>query len=180
MTIKFIIKALTGDSYMQGLIIQLGEARAHRYYPHIDLTRRFVSWKINNPNILHRSKLNLLECFQDSYLQYTKGEMTTFLDILWNDHLQRNLQHDIQLLEINEKSKRLFPRHSSRSTDTQVMSLLHGHDLCFRAFNSRVTGHCTPHCSDCPTRDTHIHRIFTCFSGVTTAPANPASGGAAS
>ena len=162
MTIKFIIKALTADSYMQGLIIQLEEARAHRYYPHIDLTRRFVSWKINNPNMLHRSKLNLLECFQDSYLQYTKGEMTTFLDILWNDHLQRSLQHDIQLLEINEKSKRLFPRHSSRSTDTKVMSLLHGHDLCFRAFNSRVTGNCTPHCSNCPTRDTHIHRIFTC------------------
>ena len=121
-----------------------------------------MSWKINNPNMLHRSKLNLLECFQDSYLQYTKGEMTTFLDILWNDHLQRSLQHDIQLLEINEKSKRLFPRHSSRSTDTKVMSLLHGHDLCFRAFNSRVTGNCTPHCSNCPTRDTHIHRIFTC------------------
>ena len=151
---------------MQGLILQLEEAKAHRYHQHIDMMRQFLSWKTGKDR-LNRSKINLLHSVQNTDISYSKDEISRFQEHAWNGLLRLspkslNGSHDITLLDIGDKSKRLFPRHSSRSTDTKVMSLLHGNDLCFKAFKSRVTGNCDPHCPNCPTADDNFHRIFIC------------------
>ena len=73
-----------------------------------------------------------------------------------------NCPQDVKLCSIAEKSKQLFPRCSKRRTDTKVMSLLHGHDVCFRSFDSRVTGNCDPQCPNCPASDDNLHRLFVC------------------
>ena len=165
-TIKFIIKALTSDYNMQGIILQLEEAKAHRYHQHIDLIRQFLSWK-SGGNRLTRSRINLMESVQEDTVSYSKDEISRFLDYAWSQHLRLSLKSPsasqvMMLLNTDEKSKRFFPRYSSRITDTKVMSLLHGHDLCFKAFNSSVTGNCDPQCHNCPALDNNFHRIFTC------------------
>ena len=151
---------------MQGHVLQIEGARANRYHHHVDLTQQFLAWK-SSKNSLQRSKIDLLESIQDSSVSYTKGEIASFQDFIWNKHLQLSVKdtscpQDVILSNIEEKSKQLFPRHSKRSTDTKVMSLLHGHDVCFKAFKSRVVGNCDPQCSNCPTSDDNLHRLFTC------------------
>ena len=165
-TTKFIIKALTSDHHMQGLVLQLEEAKAHRYYEHIDLIRKFLSWKTGESR-LNRSRIDLLEGVQKSIISYSREEISQFLEYTWNEHLQMSrastdLPPDTKLLGIENRSKKLFPRHSRRSTDTKVMSLLHGHDLCFNAFNATVTGNCDPNCTNCSSPDNNFHRILSC------------------
>ena len=62
-----------------------------------------------------------------------------------------------------EISKLLFPRNSKRKTDTQVLSLLHGHDLLFRKFKSSINSNCNPYCVVCPNEyDDNYHRLLQC------------------
>ena len=131
-TIKFIIKALTSDPFMQGLILQLEEAKAHRYQHHIDEIRKFLTWT-RGSNELNRSKIDLLTSVHNGVVSYSKDEITRFMDFTWNKHLLLNprINPGEILNNIDERSKKLFPRYSSRSTDTKVMSLLHGHDITF-------------------------------------------------
>ena len=162
-TIKFIIKALTSDPFMQGLILQLEEAKAHRYQHHIDEIRKFLTWT-RGSNELNRSKIDLLTSVHNGVVSYSKDEITRFMDFTWNKHLLLNprINPGEILNNIDERSKKLFPRYSSRSTDTKVMSLLHGHDITFTAFKARVANNCDPQCPNCQMLDNNYHRIFSC------------------
>ena len=163
-TVKFIIKALTSDALMQGLILQLEDSRTHRFYHHIDMTRHFLSWKATS-NKISRNRINLLTCIGDGVVNYSKEEMTGFLEHCWGLHNYFDGTISEEAFEFNKIScisKLLLPRHSHRITDTKVISLLHGHDNCFKAFESRVTGNDDPFCSSCSTPDNRHHRTFEC------------------
>ena len=163
-TIKFIIKALTSDPFMQGLVLQLEEAKAHRYQHHIDEIRKFLTWTTGS-NELNRNKIDLLSSVQNGVVSYSKEEIACFMDFTWNKHLLLNPRNPSEcqtLNNIDERSKKFFPRYSSRSTDTKVMSLLHGHDITFTAFKARVANNCDPQCPNCQVLDNNHHRIFSC------------------
>jgi len=95
-------------------------------------------------NELNRSRVDLLISVHNGVVSYSKEEITRFTDFTWNKLLLLILNPRInpsegQILDnIDERSKKFFPRYSSRSTDTKVMSLLHGHDITFTAFKARV------------------------------------------
>ena len=151
---------------MQGLILQLEEAKAHRYQHHIDEIRKFLMWITTGSNKLNRSRIDLLTSVHKGVVSYSKEEITRFMDFTWNKHLLLNPRinpSEGQILDnIDERSKKLFPRYSSRSTDTKVMSLLHGHDITFTAFKARVANNCDPQCPNCQMLDNNYHRIFSC------------------
>ena len=148
-TLKFMIKALTSDPFMQGLILKLEEAKAHRYQHHIDEIHEFLTWTTGS-NELNRSRIDLLTSVQNSVVSYSKEEINRFMDFTWNKHLLLNPRINPiegQILDnINERGKMFFPHYSSRSTDTKVMSLLHSHDITFTAFKARVANNCDPQC----------------------------------
>ena len=163
--VKFLAKALTSDYHMQGLILQLEESRTHRYHQHIDMILQYLAWKGGSSN-LTRSRIKLISSIDD-LAHYSKEDMSQYEDHLWKLHLN---QHNCMCTEeqqiaisLDEISRTLLPRDSSRKTDTKVISLLHGHDLCFTAFKARILDSGQPNCSTCPTlKDDNAHRIFSC------------------
>ena len=162
--VKFMLKSFSSDHYMKGLISQLDQAKSHRFQHQIDLLKKFLAWK-NNSNLMRRSKLDILS-LSFTELQYTKEDMTKFTAFLWEDdysHPSTSFGPNATSSMSSVQSKILFPRSSSRKTDTKVMSVIHGHDLKFRRFRSSVIGDCTQKCTICPTEtDDNLHQIFKC------------------
>ena len=165
--IKFIIKALNSDSLMQGLVLQLEQARYHRFHHEIDMTLKFLSWRTGH-GILTRSRIDLLSAVNDGTASYCKKGIILYEDHAWKLHLQQSpgypSGHVIPLM-ITDMSQKLLPRWSHRTTDTKVLSLLHGHDLCFNAFKARITGSDNNQCIVCNEADSNTHRIFSCPLG---------------
>jgi hypothetical protein len=94
-------------------------------------------------------------------LRYNKQDVQEFRSLLWSKQVDieepRNIGNPIT-------RKTLFPRYSSRKTDTQVMSLLHGRDLKFMKFRFTITKRVSPFCQTCHhgLKDDNYHRLFVC------------------
>ena len=148
---KFILKSLSSDASMKGLIYQLEESRQHPFYHHIVMVRNYLSLKgVTANNVKRITSFNLLEHCNDPSLVYQESDIRSLRLKLWNkyfstdadiksintmtsgpDHINDNGIAQEQSLTVY---KTLFPRTSKRSTDTKTMSLLHGHDLTFNIF----------------------------------------------
>ena len=169
---KFILKALSSDDNLRGLIYQLEESRSHPFYQHIIMVKTYLSYKhgciLDRRNNLTSSLVSV----DQSLLIYKKSDIDTWKIRLWNDFLvskSNGKQGDTSapdntlLLESIIHHKFLFPRTSKRSTDTKVMSLLHGHDLCFKSFQYTLKLVSCPLCDVCHTeKDDNKHQLLKC------------------
>ena len=115
--------------------------------------------------------------FDTSYFIYTNADIDAFKLKLWNDFLAVDADSK-SLLIMNPESntdqnsyptqsflqhKILFPRSSKRSTDTKIMSLLHGHDLAFGSFRQSTGLTSDPSCYICPgEKDSNKHQLINC------------------
>lgn len=161
LTTKFLLKAIRSDPTMQGLIHQLEEAKSHSFQHHIFLLQTYLSWKGHSITST-RNRLCLASIDTSEFL-CIKLEARNFMTHLWIKHLHAG-KNRREIVSFNKDCrKNLFPRHSSRKTDTQVMSLLHGHDLLFAKFRNTVTGECEPFCDICKDElDDNHHRLLIC------------------
>jgi exonuclease III len=159
--IKFLLKSICSDDHMRGLIYQLEESKAHRYQHQIQSLKSYICWKKQQATGTRNDRRISLINVQHTMLQYTKQEIRQFRGFIWNDHVDVEEPCNIGDAEIN---KTLFPRHSSRKTDTQVMSLLHGRDLSFMKFRFTITKSVSPFCQTCHNGlyDDNYHRLLVC------------------
>ena len=145
---KFLLKSLTSDNNMRATILQLEEIRDHPFYHQIIFVREYLTSK--DPSLVFRkgrisvnfSQINI-EC-----LNYNDNDIKKFKMSVWQQHLKlkadkksrstlkiTDIEMECNSHEVNfEGYHSLFPRSSTRSTDTKVMALIHGHDLCFGNF----------------------------------------------
>ena len=167
-TVKFLLKCLNSDNNMTGLIHQIEESRAHRFYHHIMFVHDYLKWK-NVSLYSGRQKLNLLN-IEGQLLVYSKEDIEDFTSHEWSQ-LSLNQHNDHPTWASDSASRNfltrhLLPRSSSRLTDTKVLSLLHGHDVVFHKFERTVTvqgPRVTPFCDFCKTiEDDHMHRLQGC------------------
>ena len=178
-TSKFSHRA--SDANMSGLMIyQIEECRSHPFYHHILMTKDYLSSKFENlQKILHTRYYNsstLIQIEPSNFL-YSKHDMDRQKLKLWNlnlaseaDKKSQNILNPCyssdaqapQLLGL-EQHKALFPRYSRRSTDTKVMSLIHGHDLTFKSFKHSAKLSTSPLCQTCESKkDTNFHQLLQC------------------
>ena len=201
--IKFVLKALSSDDNMKGLIYQIEGSRSHPFYNHILLTKNYLSMKsefiVNQRQYYQHCSLLML---YQSQVFYNKSDIMKLKLRYWNDYFSseadlksRKLMNaemlddnqcyiysnDNTLVESTLLHKTLFPRYSKRSTDTKVMSLLHGHDLSFRSFKYAIGKISNPNCEICvEEKDDNIHQLLLCprfnchyrnlLKGLSTAP----------
>ena len=173
-TVKFMLKCLNSDNNMLGLIHQIEESKSHRFFHHIKYIHEYLKWK-GVPMIKGRVRLNLIDINRQQ-LMYCKSEINNFTVHTWNQLLglitpgpdqtddSENASTSRDSVSRITFTKLLLPSHSSRMTDTKVLSLLHGHDIVFRKFKNSIEGnHINPFCDTCATHpDDHSHRLFTC------------------
>ena len=160
--VKFLLKSICSDDHMKGLIYQLEESKAHRYQHQIKLLKSYISWKKQCDSGKPDRKISLAN-EQNSAMQYTKEEICQFKGQIWYNHT--NLDEGLSSLPGNPMiNKILLPRHSSRKTDTQVLSLIHGHDLSFRKFRFSIKKNVSPFCQTCHygLYDDNHHRLLVC------------------
>ena len=175
---KFVLKALTSDDTMKGIICQIEGSRDHPFYKHINMTKDYVLTKFNhlNGSRINHSNSSIIN-LDESYFIYTNADIDAFKLKLWNDFLAVDADSK-SLLIMNPESntdqnsyptqsflqhKILFPRSSKRSTDTKIMSLLHGHDLAFGSFRQSTGLTSDPSCYICPgEKDSNKHQLINC------------------
>ena len=119
---------------------------------------------------------NTLDTVDETLLVYSKSDMNSWKVKLWNDHLALEADRKSKEIMIGKGStidasalmdithhKYLFPRSSKRTTDTKVMSLIHGHDLSIKSFRYSLKLTSSPLCDVCPSvKDNNHHKIFKC------------------
>ena len=176
---KFALKALSSDANMVGLMLQIEESRAHPYYQHINMVKDYLSLKLNTQYNLGMRRHNSKSlCYVDkSHFMYQKSDIDMLKLELWNQYLiseadsktqkimipENNGSSSTHLVQSINQHKILFPRDSRRSTDTKVMSLLHGHDLTFRSFKHSMNLSDSPYCLTCQgERDDNKHQLLDC------------------
>ena len=105
---------------------------------------------------------------------YCKSEMEQYKHALWKEHLlscaDAKLWYLICLSDMSdvdfsiENHKLLFPRASKRSTDTQIMDLIHGHSLSFGSFKHSIGRRSHPYCETCrgELEDNNYHQLMIC------------------
>ena len=178
--IKFILKALTSDNNMVGLIFQLEESRSHPFYQHIVMVREYLSlFQETSTSVSCRRNLatSWLSTINRELFRYSSSNIMMLKTHLWNKYMaleadiksrsimghSNNSESDICILQTVEQHKNLFPRNSKRVTDTKVMSLIHGHDLIFNKFKHSLHLSSSPYCSLCPSEiDNNSHRLLYC------------------
>ena len=178
--VKFVLKALTSDINMMGIIYQLEESRSHPYYQHIIMVKDYISLLQGTPvNTNHRRNYSSsqLAIINKAHLRYNQSDITKLRTHLWNNYItseadrksQIIMSHsgiketDICTIQSLEHHKILFPRTSKRATDTKVMTLLHGHDLSFNTFKYSLQLSSDPFCSLCiAEKDNSMHRLLYC------------------
>ena len=175
---KFILKALTSDDNMKGLIYQIEGSRGHPFYPHIIMARDYISTKcdIQQGSRRQYSSSSIID-LDSSKLIYKNSDIEVYKQKLWNDFLtsdadpksliimnpESNKDNDSTPIQSLMHHKVLFPRSSKRSTDTKVLSLLHGHDLAFRSFKHSTGLVSNPSCYICPgEKDNNKHQLLEC------------------
>ena len=150
---------------MCGVILQLDEEKGHDYHCHITMLKRFIQWKLNSS-----SRIDLTTAIHDTGIFYNKDLMNQFTNALWTEHIKNELTEsdildDIEagILKINSStSKALFPRSSSRKSDTETLNLLHGSSEKFGSFASRLGGTISNLCPICHSPDDAYHALFEC------------------
>ena len=140
---KFVLTALTSEDSMKGIIYQIEGSRDYPFYKHIYMTKEYVLTKFNHFDGSRNSHSNSsIINFDTSYFIYTNAAIDAFKLKLWNDFLavdadpkslrimnpESNTHENSYPSQSFQQHKILFPRSSKRSTDTKIMSLLHGHD----------------------------------------------------
>ena len=162
LVIKFLLKALTSDDGMQALVYQLEESRAHRYQHQIASLKAYIRWKSQKEFGFSLDRTTSLLNVQNSILKYDKQDIRALRSFLWNKRLDAD--HEPNNIGSHAISKTLLPRCSSRKTDTQVMSLIHGRDLSFMKFRFSITKRVSPFCQTCHMglQDDNYHRLFVC------------------
>ena len=119
----------------------------------------------------------LRECLQlsqvsNSLTYYLKSEIDDYKMKLWRESLVTGRDEkllyllnltDFSLMEFRPKNhKLLFPRTSKRSTDTQVMDLIHGHSLTFGSFKCTIGRRAQLNCDMCGVEDHNFHQLIEC------------------
>ena len=167
---KFILKALNSDINMKSLIYQLEDNPRHPFYHHIVLARKYLNLNDSRFTFKRRSQYRYLMDVEPSKIRYSRDNINNFRALLWTERLE--LDHkkvkdtEIGLDELKhcfKVCKYVFPRNSKRSTDTQVISLFHGHDLQFRAFRYSTGYSNRSNCHICPSKkDDNKHQTLEC------------------
>ena len=181
--IKFVLKALSSNDNISGLVCQIEESRGHPFHPHIIMVKDYLASKSEELNkILNERQTHTsssLAQLETCHFFYRKCDMDRQKLLLWNryliyeaDHKSRtlmnpdgiisNLEHGFLVHNI-ELHKTLFPKQAKRSTDTKVMSLIHGHDLGFNSFRYSVKLSSNPYCLLCDKeKDNNFHQLLKC------------------
>lgn len=178
MCTKFLLKSLSSDNNMRAIILQLEESKCHDFYHQVLLVKEYLTLK--DPTIVFRQGRTVYNLSQinPQHLIYTDKNIREFKISLWQDYLTSkadiksrsifgasDLDNTEKCFQFDNLSftKSLFPRSSRRCTDTKVMALLHGHDLCFRNFRYKSGNGLSPFCETCSGKlDTNIHQLLDC------------------
>ena len=176
---KFLLKSLSSDDNMKGLIFQLEESRDHTFYHHIQLVKAYLTNVKSTIKFRNgRTNLSLAEVESNMFI-YKTEDMKAWKEKLWEDYLvtrgdkksrsllcsMDNINNDgySKLTTNTLATKMMFPRNAKRSTDTKVMALLHGHDLNFKSFKYKTGLLSSPFCHVCPGKiDNNIHQLMEC------------------
>ena len=176
-TTKFLLKALHSDVNMRSMILQIEGARDHPFHSHIILAKKYLQSRIETDDpVLNRSNSDSFDLSKVSAALsfYQKSDMVTYKLKVWKEHLLSDTGTDSKLfylLTLSDMSqvefnltncKLLFPRNSKRSTDTQVMDLIHGHSLNFGSFKYTLGKRSHPNCNVCRTEDHNFHQLMEC------------------
>lgn len=170
---KFTLKAIHSDSNMKGIIMQLEGSRAHPFYHHIVLTKKYLQSKEHPTPCGSIRRLPMLSQFPEHLSFYSKLDIKDFKTHLWKEYL--TLEADKKLkdvlnhtrfssLRIDPRNHNiLFPRTSKRLTDTKTMDLLHGHSTRFASFSYTVGTTSNPNCDICNVKDDNLHQLLSCI-----------------
>ena len=173
---KFMLKALTSDFNMRGLIYQLEENRSHPFFHHIELVKKYIQSKDSLATFTRTGSYRYISQVDPTMLRYNKDDINNFKAIIWAEHINNdissknavsNLSDPIVLDQWLHKKltvhKYLFPRSSKKNIDTKVLALIHGHDLSFNSFRYAIGVNPTPFCSTCLSeKDTNLHQLLQC------------------
>ena len=169
---KFTLKALTSDENMRNMILQIDGSRAHPFYHHIVLVKKYLQQKEHGIPVSRLTGVTTLLQVDDIHIHYQKADINKYKTQMWKDFLTLEADHKLMnhfniLNYTNEQfqpnnHKKLFPRTSKRSTDTKVMDLIHGHSMEFKSFKYTLGHAASPNCDTCLTKDDIYHRLIEC------------------
>jgi hypothetical protein len=174
---KFILKSLHCDSTMKSMLLQIESVRSHPFYHHIVLVQRYITQK--DPLLTFGRQSGRLGGYKslanvdEHLIHYTKDDIEDFKGKLWNESLTYDetysmYVHETELPNLNmetfsSNSKKLFPRTSTRITDTKIMSLTHGHSCQFKSYRYSLGTEDDQFCDICTTSpDTNVHQLLHC------------------
>lgn len=152
--------------------MQLESSRAHPFYHHIVLVKKYLQRKECGTIKQRTSRLTSLSQYQDHQTFYCKSDIQDFKTYLWREHLtldaDKKLRDTINHTRFTsvtvdpQNHKILFPRTSKRITDTKIMDLIHGHSLNFASFSYSVGASIHPNCDMCNVKDDNLHQLLLC------------------
>ena len=116
-------------------------------------------------------RLNLSDLKEPDTI-YTKDQIDEYTSYLWTEHIRQSIPEGDILDEIENgnlkvqkiNSRLLFPRYTSRASDTRVLNLLHGSCTSFKGFAHSLGLVSSPICDKCDKniRGDSYHALFEC------------------
>ena len=172
-SLKFVLKCLTSNDIMTGLIYQIAETPAHPFYDHIRIVKQYLAYcsQVDGEDAEYRSVRRIdIGLIPQEKFQYTKSSIERFLCNTWDRCLQsdRSLFFQSSRMVIDTKSIREAPfirRFEKRKNDVQYLDFLHGRSARFKDFRRTVGFTSSDICDNCQEqKDSVEHKLFRCTS----------------
>ena len=162
-TLRFNLKCMNDRKY-SGLLLQLEEEKSHPYNHHTSMIKKFLLWK-NDTKTIDLSKVSASDTL------YDKEQIREYTKYLWTQHIRQSIPEcdildEIEdgMLHVQRNSKFLFPRYTTRASDTRVLNLIHGSSTSFRSFAFSLGLEQSPTCTKCNlnVNEDSYHSLFEC------------------
>ena len=171
--LKFVLKCLSSNDIMTGLVYQIAETPAHPFYDHIQVVKNYL--KSIHQTDVECSRLRSVRNIDIGLLpverfHYTKNSIETFLCSTWDRRLKSDSSLFFQstVIHIDTSAIRenpLIRRHERRKNNVQYLDFIHGKSARFKDFRNRVGIASNGICENCNIeRDSVDHKLFRCTS----------------
>ena len=169
-TVRFLLKCLTSQDQMTGLILQIESSPGHLFYSHIAKIRQFLKW--NTKSATAQRSIDIITVDRKHCL-YNKEIMSKFVGFIWDLQLNCDSSRLIKDREITTSMSTtiLEPfllRTETRQDQAHWLDFLHGRSARFMNFRRSVKLCTSSVCLDCSEHiDSNVHKLFTCsnFNG---------------
>ena len=170
-TVRFLLKCLTSQDQMTGLVLQLESSPGHPFYRHIAKIRQFVKW--NSKSTAAQRNIDLISVDR-KHLLYDKAIMSKFVGSIWDQQLNAESANVIKGRQIttdmgNTILKPFLLRTETRKDQVLGLDFLHGRSARFMNFRKSVKLSSSAICLDCSGEvDSNLHKLFSCskFHGL--------------